>query len=305
MYELIIIGGGPAGVTAAIYAARKQLKTLFIAGEWGGQSNVSDDIQNWTGTPHISGTDLAKRFEEHVREYASDTFTIKVPETVSAIEKKEDGFEITLSDDTKEMSRVVFIATGSDRRKLPAKGADKYEHKGLTYCATCDGPLFADKDVVVVGGGNAGFETASQLLAYTKSVTLIEHGDTFRADALTVEKVQKNEKFTSLLNTDITEVRGEMLVNEIVYKNNKTNEEKTMPIEGIFVEIGMVPNTDLVAHLVDLNERKHIVVDPHTQKTSVDGIWAAGDCTDVLYHQNNIAAGDAVKAIESIFGYLR
>jgi len=305
MYDLTIIGGGPASVSVAVYAARKRLKSILITEEWGGQSNVSDDIQNWIGFPHISGSELSKAFEAHVREYAQDIVDIEVPAKVETVEKIEGGFKVTTDKGGSYESKAVFVGVGSGRRKLPIKGADVFEHKGLTYCATCDGPLFTGRDVVVVGGGNAGFETAAQLLAYAKSVTLLESGDKFRADEVTVEKLQKNENFKTIKNVETTEVVGDAFVTAIKYKDKNTGEEIELPTGGIFVEIGMIPNTAMVKDLVELNERNHIKVDPYTQRTSVEGIWAAGDCTDVRYHQNNIAAGDAVKAIEDMYGYLR
>ena len=305
MQDLTIIGGGPAGVSVAVYAARKRLKSTIITEEWGGQSNVSADIQNWIGTPHISGADLAKAFEAHVKEYAEDIVDIVEPAKVEKVEKIEGGFKTTTDKGEAYESRAVFIGVGSSRRKLPAKGADEFEHKGLTYCATCDGPLFSGRDVVVIGGGNAGFETAAQLLAYTKSVTLLEFNDKFLADEVTVEKLTKNENFTALTNVEVTEVVGEAFVTGAKYKNRETGEETELATGGVFVEIGMIPNTVMVKDLVELNERNHIVVDPYTQCTSVEGVWAAGDCTDGRYHQNNIASGDAVKAIEDMYTYLR
>lgn len=305
MYDLVIIGGGPAGVSVAVYAARKRLKSVIITQEWGGQSNVSEDIQNWIGTPHISGADLAKAFEAHVREYAEDVVEIVTPDKVTNVEKSGDGFKTTTEKGQEFESKAVFLGVGSSRRKLPAKGADQFEHKGLTYCASCDGPLFSGRDVVVIGGGNAGFETAAQLLAYTKSVTLLEFNEKFLADEVTVEKLKKNENFKALTNVETTEVLGEAFVTGVKYKDRETGEETELPVGGVFVEIGMIPNTDMVKDLVELNERNMIVVDPRTQRTSVEGVWAAGDSTDGLYHQNNIASGDAVKAIEDMYSYLR
>ena len=305
MNDLTIVGGGPAGVSVAVYAARKRLQSTIITEEWGGQSNVSADIQNWIGTPHISGANLAKAFEAHVKEYAESIVDIVEPAKVEKIEKIDGGFKTNTDKGETYESRAVFIGVGSRRRKLPAKGADEFEHKGLTYCATCDGPLFSGRDVVVIGGGNAGFETAAQLLAYTNSVTLFEFGEKFLADEVTVEKLTKNEKFKALTNVEVTEVRGEAFVTGIIYKDRESGEEKQMDTGGVFVEIGMIPNTDMVKDLVELNERNHIVVDPYTQRTNVEGVWAAGDCTDGRYHQNNIASGDAVKAIEDMYGFLR
>ncbi len=304
MHQLIIIGGGPAGVTAGVYAARKLLKTVFITDEWGGQSTVSDDIQNWIGSPHISGTDLAKNFETHLREYAGDIVKIVHPARAKKVEKIDGGFKVETTKGEVYEAKTVLLSVGSARRKLPAKNADKFEHKGLTYCASCDGPLFSGRDVIVIGGGNAGFESAAQLLAYAKSVTLFEFGDTFAADEVTVEKLKKNKNFKALTNVEVTEIVGDQFVTGVKYKDKVSGEEKEMETGGVFVEIGMIPNTNLVKGVVELDKFGRVVVNPRSQKTSTDGIWAAGDCTDVLYHQNNIASGDAVKALEDIYVYL-
>lgn len=305
MYDLIIIGGGPAGTAAGVYASRKQLKTLFITKEWGGQSVVSPDIQNWIGSPTISGDQLAKDLRTHLETYAGEVVTIKGDTLVTAITKNDDGFSVTMSDDSTAQARAILVATGSNRRRLPAAGADQFEHKGLTYCASCDGPLFSGQDVVVIGGGNAAFETAAQLLAYTKSVTLLNRGDSYKADPVTVEKVLAHENMTGVLNAETTKVTGDAFVSGLTYKDTTSGEETDVAAAGIFVEIGMIPNTDVVADVVDRDEFNRITIDPWTQQTSVPGIWAAGDCTNIKYHQNNISAGDAVRALEDIYVNLK
>lgn len=305
MYDLLIIGGGPAGTAAGVYASRKQLKTLFVTKEWGGQSTVSTDIQNWIGTPSISGNDLAKNLRTHLETYAGDQVTIIGDQIVASLAKIDSGYEATLSDGSTHSATAVLICAGSQRRKLTAAGADVFEHKGLTYCASCDGPIFAGQDVAVIGGGNAGFETAAQLLAYTKSVTLLQSSSAYKADPVTVEKVLTHENMTGILNAETVSVNGENFVNSITYRDKGTGEEKTLSVTGIFVEIGMVPNTEFAAGLVELDNYKRIVIDPWTQKTSAPNIWAAGDCTNVRYHQNNIAAGDAVRALEDIYVTLK
>ena len=304
MYDLIIIGGGPAGIAAGVYASRKQLKTLFITKEWGGQSIVSPDIQNWIGTPHISGDALAKSFETHLKEYAGDVVTINAGRMVRKVAKTGDTFTVTLDNNETAESHAVLIASGSKRRTLQATGADAFEHKGLTYCASCDGPLFSGRDVVVVGGGNAGFETAAQLLAYTKSVTLLHHSDSFKADPVTVEKVLSHPNMKAITKAKTIEVKGDKFVNGIVYEDVH-GEQHTLDVGGIFVEIGLVPSTDIVEGLVELDDYKRIKIDPWSQKTNVPGIWAAGDCTNVKYHQNNITAGDGVRALEDIYVTLK
>lgn len=304
-YDLVIIGGGPAGSAAGVYASRKRLKTLLVTKEWGGQSVESTDIQNWIGTPSISGTDLAKSLEQHVYTYAEDILTVKPKTLVSSVVKNEEGFNITLSDNEMVFTKSILIATGSKRRALEVPGADIFENKGLTYCASCDGPMFGGQDVVVVGGGNAGFETAAQLLAYCKTVTLLHRGESFKAEPITVEKVLAYPNMKAFTNAELLEVTGDKFVNGIRFIDGNTGEEKQLAVTGIFVEIGMIPNTDFVKDLLPLDEHGRVSIDPWTQKTDVPGIWAAGDCTNIKYHQNNIATGDAVRALEDIYVTLK
>lgn len=306
MHDLIIIGGGPAGTSAGVYASRKQLKTLFVTKDWGGQSTVSPDIQNWIGSPSISGDDLAKNLRTHLETYAGNVVDIISDKNVTRLEKLDDGtFSVTLEDESTHQAKAVLIASGSGRRRLPVPGADEFEHKGLTYCASCDGPLFAGQDVVVIGGGNAGFETAAQLLAYAKTVTLLHQGPDFKADPVTVEKVLAHPNMKGITNAKTTAVLGEKFVNALTYKNTETDKEETLPVAGIFVEIGMIPNTGFAADVVELDDYNRVVIDPWTQKTSTPNVWAAGDCTNIKYHQNNISAGDAVKALEDIYVTLK
>jgi len=304
MYDLVIIGGGPGGTAAGVYASRKQLKTLFVTKEWGGQSIVSPDIQNWIGTPSISGADLAKNMEEHLRTYAGDFVEIKENTLVTNIVKNGDVFTVALENGDAVETRSVLVTTGSKRRPLPTPGADQFEHKGLTYCASCDGPMFAGQDVAVVGGGNAAFETAAQLLAYTKSVTLLQRGPQYRADPVTVEKVLSHPNMIGVLNANLTEIKGENFVSGLTYTDTEGIEHE-LSVTGIFAEIGMIPNTDFLQGTVELDDYKRVVIDPWTQQTSTSGIWAAGDCTNIKYHQNNISAGDAVRALEDIYVHLK
>ncbi len=305
MYDLAIIGGGPAGVAAGVYAARKRLKTILIAETIGGQSTDSVDVQNWIGTPHISGLAMAKQLESHLREYQGDVLELKLGDRATKVEKTAEGFAVQVGNNSYE-AKTVLVATGGSRKKLEALNADKYEHKGVTYCASCDGPLFAGQDVAVVGGGNAGFESAAQLLAYCKSVTLIHRNPDFlKADKSTVEIVQKHPNFKALTNTTPVEVKGGKFVSGLVVKDNATGALTELPVAAVFVEIGMIPATMFVKELVELDQAGKIKVDPRSQRASASGVWAAGDCSDGIYHQNNIAAGDAVKALEDIYYYLK
>ncbi len=305
MKDLLIIGGGPAGVAGGVYASRKLLKTDLVAEEIGGQSTVSEGIENWIGTVRIHGQELISSFKSHLDAYKGDVLAVHEGKRVQKLEKADEGFSATLSDGSTLSARAVLIASGAARKRLPVPGADEFEHKGLTYCASCDGPLFGGMDVAVIGGGNAGFESALQLLAYAKSVTLIHRRADFKADEITVRKAREYPNFTVLTDTEPVEVLGDKLVNGLAVKDLKTGETRTLPVSGIFVEIGVVPNTGFAKELVKMDEVGRIVTDPRDQHTSVDGIWAAGDCTDELYHQNNIAAGDAVKALEDIYIWLK
>ena len=302
---MAIIGGGPAGVAAGVYAARKNLKTLLIPETIGGQSTDSPDVQNWIGTPHISGTEMAKKLEKHLREYAGDVLELALGERATAVTKNGESFSVQTAK-TAHLARTVLVATGGSRKKLDAAGAAQFEHKGVTYCASCDGPIFAGQDVAVVGGGNAGFETAAQLLAYCKSVTLIHRQPDFlRADKATVDAVLAPPNMKTALKATPVEVKGDTFVKSISVKDNATGAITEIPVVAVFVEIGMVPATDPVKDLVELDPWGKIKVDAKNQRASVAGVWAAGDCTDGLYHQNNIAAGDAVKALEDIYLYIK
>ncbi|HEY4507785.1 MAG TPA: FAD-dependent oxidoreductase [Candidatus Paceibacterota bacterium] len=305
MKDLIIVGGGPAAVAAGVYASRKKLETTLVAESFGGQSNVSDSIENWIGTVSITGPDLARAMEAHLAAYAAPSVEIWKGERATGIEAVEGGFRLAAKSGKTVEAKAVLVATGSARRKLDAPGADKFEHKGVTYCASCDGPIFSGKDVVVIGGGNAGFETAAQLLAYAKSVTLLHRGPDFKADPVTVEAVLKNPKMRAIKNAQTQEVIGEKFVSGLRYKDSVSGTEETVPVQGIFVEVGAMPATDFVGALVERNDFGQIKVDPKTQRASRLGIWAAGDCTDGLYHQNNIAAGDAVKALEDLYLWVK
>ncbi|HRZ30306.1 MAG TPA: FAD-dependent oxidoreductase [Candidatus Paceibacterota bacterium] len=312
MYDIIIIGGGPAACSAGVYSARKKLKTLVVAQELGGQSSVSPEIQNWLGEPSISGHDLNKKFTDHLRSYEGENLTIK-KRLVTKVENTAGNFRVKTESGESFEAKTVLLATGGSRRKLDIKGADIFEHKGLTYCASCDGPLFSGQEVVVIGGGNAGFGTAGQLLAYCPKVTLLEMAPTFKAETVTIEKLKGNPNFQAISNVELLEIKGDPtktagqvnFVASIVYKNKETGEVVELPTTGIFVEIGFAPNNGIVKELIDLNPAGYVIVNHQTQETSLKGIWAAGDCSDVRYHQNGIAFGDAIKAVENIYEFLK
>ncbi|MFA7216770.1 MAG: FAD-dependent oxidoreductase [Candidatus Paceibacterota bacterium] len=303
IYDLIIIGGGPAGVSAGVYSARKQLKTLLITPEFGGQSIVSEGIENWIGTIKLSGSDLAKNLENHLKAYAGDFVEIK-NESAENISKSESVFEVKTEKSTYQ-SKSVLIATGSHRRKLEIPGAKEFDNKGIIYCASCDGPLFAGQDVVVIGGGNAALETSAQLLSYCKSVTLLNRSDKLRGDEITISKLSENSHFKIIKNAVPVEVLGDKFVSGLIYEDTVTKEKHTLTVPAIFVEIGLLPTTYFAKNIIKLNEYNQIPINPKDQQTEVYGIWAAGDCTDAMYHQNNIASGDAVRALEDIYVHIK
>lgn len=306
MNDLIIVGGGPGGVSAGVYASRKRLKTVLIAEEIGGQSTVSEGVENWIGTVKIAGADLAKSFKEHLDAYKDDVLETVVGERVVKLEKIADAhFKATTNEGKEFEAKAVLIASGAGRRKLEVPGAEQFENKGVVYCASCDGPLFSGMDLAVIGGGNAGFETALQLLSYAKSVTLIHRHKTFKADAITVEKALAHPNMRIVTDSFPVEIQGTQFVSGLVVEHKDTKERTELPVQGVFVEIGVIPNTDFAKDLVTLDEVNRVKIDARTQRTSVEGVWSAGDCTDELYHQNNIAAGDAVKALEDIFVWLK
>ena len=309
MFDVLIIGGGPAATAAAVYTARKQLKTLLITESFGGQSIVSDDIQNWIGEPHLSGYDLAQKFEQHVRAFP-DMVEVVTPETatnVSAVDCKEGvcDFEVATNRNKSYRTKAVILAAGARRRKLGIPGEEKFEGKGVAYCSTCDAPLFSGKKVAVIGGGNAGLEAVVDLFPYASEIYLLEYGDALKGDPVTQEEIRKNPKLKEIiLNAQSLEVLGDKFVTGLKYKDRKTNEEKIVGVGGIFVEIGSIPNSEMVKGLVELDKWGQVIIDSKHATTSHPGIFAAGDITDDPYKQNNISAGDAVKAALAAYNYL-
>lgn len=305
MYDLIIVGGGPAAIAAGIYAGRKKINTVLITDTFGGQSVVSAEIQNFIGISSVSGFDLADKMEKQLR--AHDAVLIHDGDlvvSVSASDEKSGLFSVLTKNGDKFESKTLLIAAGSKRRKLNIPGEKEYDGKGVAYCSTCDAPLFNGKKVIVVGGGNAGLESVVDLIPYASEIFLFHRGDFLKGDPVTIDRVQKEKKVNIFLNTELIEIKGDSVVRNAKYKNIKTGEEKEMPIDGVFVEIGWIPNSDIVNGLVEVNKMNEIIIDHKTQRTSREGIWAAGDVSDVSYKQNNISIGDGIKAILNIYEYL-
>ena len=302
MYDLIIIGGGPAGVTAGIYAARQKLKTLLITKDFSGQIALKAvNIENWPGIKEISGLDLIRSFEEHLKKYEVDI----VKEEVRRLEKKDKGFLIlTLSQKIFE-AKTVILASGADPRPLEIPGEKEFLGKGVSYCTVCDAAMFSKKIVAVIGGGNAGLEGAVALSQWTEKVYVLEYGEKINAEIENQERVKKIDKIEILTNVQAKEIRGDKLVDSLVYLDKKTGKENILKIGGVFIEIGRQPATSFVKGLVDFNERDEIKVDPFTGQTSTPGLFAAGDADNVPYKQIVVAAGEGCKAALSVYAYLQ
>lgn len=296
VYDLIIIGAGPAGITAGVYAARKRMNLLVVTVDVGGQTALSGDIENYTGYQFVTGPELTAKFEEHLRKYDIE---LKQNESVLDLKKVNDRIRIKSEKGLYE-TKSAIIASGKRPRELGIPGEKEFKNRGLTYCATCDGPLFAGMDVAIIGGGNSGLDAALQMMKIAKHVYLIETAPELKGDPIMQEKVRDSERATILTGTVVTGVAGDKLVREIAIK--KGGEEKIIPVQGVFVEIGLIPNSRF-AKGIEKNKWGEIKVNPHNE-TNVPGVFAAGDVTDVPEKQIIVAAGEGAKAALSAFGYL-
>ncbi len=303
MYDVIIIGGGPAGVAGGVYASRKCLKSLLLTKEFGGQSINSGSIENFIGSKKLTGVEFAKTLEDHLR--TQDHIDIKDGVSVESVKENENGTLSVKTEDEEYQTKTLLYTLGSHYRRLGVPGENKFEGKGLFYCSICDAPLMKDKTVAVIGGGNSGMEAVIDLLPYASKIYVLQRSGALKADPVFQERIKKEEKVEVLLNASTTEIVGDAFVSGLSYTDSTTNEQKKLEVEGVFVAIGWVPNSDLIKGLVKLNEQKHVVVDHQTYKTSHPRIWAAGDVTDIKYKQINPAMGDAVKAALSIYDELK
>ena len=295
IYDLIIIGAGPAGITASVYAARKGMNFLVISKDIGGQTIVNGEIENYTGYQFITGPELASKFEGHIKKYGAK---VKEGEKVLSVEKK-DNLILTTTDKDSYKSKTAIIAAGTRWRELGVKGEEEFKNKGLTYCATCDGPLFAKKTVAIIGGGNSGLEAAIQLAKIANHVYLIETMTSLKGDKILQDKLKQNKKVTILLDTRVTEVLGDKMLSGIKVKTKE--EEKLLSLEGVFVEIGVVPNSDFVN--VEKSNWHEIKINSKNE-TNIPGIFAAGDVSNIPEKQIIVAAGEGAKATLSAFKYL-
>jgi len=295
-YDVIIIGGGPGGITAAIYTVRQRMKTLIITKEYGGQmSKKATEVCNYPGFPKIAGTELIQKFVEHLGSCEQGFIETKFTE-IQKIEKPADNFTVITTEGEKIEARSVIIATGSDPRPLEVPGEKEFIGKGISYCVTCDGPVFKNKNIAVIGGGNAGFEAALFMLNYASKIYILEYGPAPKADLENQEQAKKSGKIEIITNAKVKEVKGEKFVKSLVYEDMIGKKEKNIDVQGIFVEIGHQPATALARGLVDFNERDEIKVEFETFQTKTPGLFAVGDVNVGKYKQIVTAAGEGCKA---------
>jgi len=300
-YDLIIIGGGPAGMTAGIYSARQKMKTLVITKDFGGQmTHKAVDIENYPGFEKISGFELIAKFEDQMKHKGVEVLNDEVSEL-----KKENGIFSVLTKEGKVIqSKTVIIATGSEPRKLEVKGEEEFLGRGVSYCTTCDGPLYNNKDVAIIGGGEAGFEAALFLSNYVKKMYILEYGDTVKCGKENQDKICSVEKATIITSAELKEIKGDGFVNQIVYKDRKSGEEKILDVQGVFVQVGYQPATSFLKDLVDLNERKEVIVNFETFETKTPGLFAAGDVNSQKVKQIVVACGQGAVAVINAYKHI-
>ncbi len=302
IWDLIIIGGGPAGITAGIFAGRQKLKTLLITKEFGGQINLKAvHIENYPGFSEISGKELISRFVEHLKKYPVEILL----EEVIKIRKENDIFNVITEKNNLFFSRTAILAVGAKPRTLEIKGEKEFLGKGVSYCPVCDGYFFKEKQVAIIGGGNAGFESALFLSQIAKKIYILDFSETPKADKELQERVESTKKVEFIGGVKIKEIQGENFVKALIYEEIKTNREFILPVSGVFIHAGTVPQTYLVEGLVDFNEKKEIKINPETLQTKTPGLFAAGDCTEGKYKQIVIAAAQGAKAALSAFEFLK
>jgi NADH-dependent peroxiredoxin subunit F len=297
MYETVIVGGGPAGITGGIYLARKKIRFAMLTMDLGGQTLWTGEIENYLGHQYITGPELAEKFAAHLKEF---NIELNEEEKVTRI-IKSGGIFIVSSDKKEYQSKTVIICTGRKSRELAVHGEQEFKNKGITYCATCDGPLFSGKTVAVIGGGNAGLEVALQMVRIARKIYLIERLPELTADRIVTDKIRGEKKAEILTGTEVTRIYGDKFVTGIRISNTE-GIERFLAVEGVLVEIGSIPNSDIIDNVAK-NESGEIIVNCAAE-TSLPGLFAAGDVTNVFRKQIIIACGEGAKAAIAASEYL-
>lgn len=302
IYDLIIIGGGPAGIAAGIYAYRQRLDTLLITKDFGGQmTRKAVAIENYPGFKKISGMDLVKKFKEHLNQYS-----VKIEiEAVKKIKKTEQGFQVSLNSGKNFKSRSVIIASGADPRPLKVPGENQFVGKGVSYCTVCDGPMYQDKTVAVIGGGNAGFEAAIFLKDLASRVYILEFKSELKAHKILQQEAKQSNKIEIVTEVKLKEIKGEELVESIIYKDRNAQKEESLEVQGVFIEIGTQPASSFAKEVVDLNDRGEIKVERETLETKTPGLFAAGDVNIGQFKQIVTACGEGAKAALAAHRWIR
>jgi alkyl hydroperoxide reductase subunit F len=300
VYDLIIIGGGPAGLTAAVYAARKKLNTLLLSKDIGGQVNWTLGVENYMGYQFIEGTELVRKFEEQVKQFPIE---VKVGQPVTKLSSSNNGFEVVVDDGKTYQAKTVIIASGKHPRPLNVPGEEKLKGKGITYCAICDGPLFSGMKVAVVGGGNSALEAADDMIKIAEQVYLISLTQ-LTGDQVLVDKVKQAKNLNVFLEYEVMEILGDKFVDGMRIRDLKSKVERKLDVAGIFIEIGLIPNSDFARDMAPLNRLGEIEVDCSSE-TGVMGLFAAGDVTNVPEKQIVVAAGEGAKAALQAHRYLQ
>ncbi len=302
MYDIIIIGGGPAGVGAGVYASRKKMNSLLLTNDFGGQSIVSSKIENFIGYQSITGLELAKTLEAQLR--AQEHIEIRDGVTVTDIKKLPNGFEVTDSKGGVYQTKTILMTLGSSYKHLGIESERTFAGKGVFYCSTCDAPLMQDKVVAVIGGGNSGLEAARDLLPFASKIYILEYAPALRGDVVTQDMLRKDPRVEIITQAQTTEIVGDEFVTGLHYLDRTNNEVKSLAVSGVFVAIGLKANSELVKELVEVTQTGNVVVDHKTFQTSLLGIWAAGDITNGSYNQINTAIGESIKAVLNIYDLL-
>ena len=299
-YDLIIIGGGPAGMTAAVYAARKHINTLMVTKDLGGQVLLTSDVENYIGYSYISGAELIRKFEEQLSRFELNQ---ALGEEVIHLVPEDEGFTVTTRQETEYHARTVVIASGKRSRALNVPGEKALVGRGVSYCATCDAPLFGGMDVAVVGGGNSALEAVMDLLPIATKVFVVNFAPSWQADPVLIEKMEKSDKVVRYLGYEVVEIQGKDRVGGLVIRSRETGETEPLSVGGVFIEIGLIPNSEFAKEGVRLNRTGEVMVDCAC-RTSVPGIFGAGDVTTVPEKQIIVAAGEGAKAALSAYTYL-
>ncbi len=299
MYDVIIVGGGPAGITAGIYGMRKNLRTLLITKDFVGQTGSAGIIENWPGEKEIKGIELMQKLEKHLRHFGPE---IREGDMVKKIQKENGAFRV-ITTEKEEVAKTIIIATGRNPRPLKVAGEERLTGKGVSYCVTCDGALFRNKKVVVVGGGDAGFMAALELKEYCEKVYIIENAPKVRAEEISLEKAERADNIEIITGAKIEEIKGDIMVESVVYE--KEGEKKEIDAKGVFIAIGSIPATDFLNEIVEFNERGEIKIDPWTAATKTKGVFAAGDVTQIRDKQIVVACSEGVKALLSAYHFLK